>query len=125
MYTLRIEDKFDAAHYLPGYKGKCKNMHGHTWRVEAFYVFEELDKIGMAYDFGKLKKVLKKVTAMFDHKVVNKVVKQPTAEKIAEYIYDKLNTGKPSNTISAVRVWESATAYCQYALDRYLPFHTG
>ena len=25
---------FDAAHYIPHYKGKCEKLHGHTYKLE-------------------------------------------------------------------------------------------
>ena len=33
MYMLQSEASFDAAHFLKGYDGKCKNIHGHRWRI--------------------------------------------------------------------------------------------
>ncbi|HEX3048027.1 MAG TPA: 6-carboxytetrahydropterin synthase, partial [Bacillota bacterium] len=42
---------FDSAHYLPGYDGKCKNMHGHTWRVEVGIKGKHL-KNGILFDFS-------------------------------------------------------------------------
>ena len=33
MYFLQSEASFDAAHFLKNYNGKCKNIHGHRWRV--------------------------------------------------------------------------------------------
>ena len=35
MYLLETEAAFDAAHFLSNYNGKCKNIHGHRWRVIA------------------------------------------------------------------------------------------
>ena len=33
MYYLKTESSFDSAHFLKGYNGKCRNLHGHRWRV--------------------------------------------------------------------------------------------
>ena len=33
MFFLKTEQSFDAAHFLKDYQGKCKNLHGHRWRV--------------------------------------------------------------------------------------------
>lgn len=33
MYYLKTENSFDSAHFLKGYDGKCRNLHGHRWRV--------------------------------------------------------------------------------------------
>ena len=42
MYFIQAEDHFDAAHFLAGYEGKCRNLHGHRWRVVAEVCAEEL-----------------------------------------------------------------------------------
>ncbi|MEF2600873.1 MAG: 6-carboxytetrahydropterin synthase, partial [Fusobacterium mortiferum] len=34
MYTLISEASFDSAHFLSGYNGKCKNIHGHRWTIK-------------------------------------------------------------------------------------------
>ena len=48
MYTLRVKDHFDAAHFLPWHEGKCKNLHGHRWEVEVIIQTGELDEMGRA-----------------------------------------------------------------------------
>lgn len=35
MYILKTEQSFDSAHFLAGYEGKCRNLHGHRWKIEA------------------------------------------------------------------------------------------
>ena len=57
MYIVSSESAFDAAHFLTNYEGKCKNIHGHRWRIVA-EVKGELNN-GMLIDFGILKKDLK------------------------------------------------------------------
>lgn len=44
MYELMVETTFSAAHQLRGYKGKCENLHGHTWRVQIY-----VSEIGRAH----------------------------------------------------------------------------
>lgn len=60
---------FDAAHWIPGHPGKCKNMHGHTWKVEvsASVPMSEFHD-GMLVDFGVFKKVVEK----YDHTILNR-----------------------------------------------------
>ena len=63
MYSLSTEHSFDAAHFLSGYVGKCKNIHGHRWRVvvevRAEQLKEDTQQRGMCVDFSELKKDLK------------------------------------------------------------------
>ena len=56
MYTVSCETHFDSAHFLLGYKGGCKNIHGHRWVVSASVssetLIEEGGNRGMVIDFN-------------------------------------------------------------------------
>ena len=52
------EFTFDAAHHLHAYDGKCKNLHGHTYKV-VFGISGRPDEIGMTVDFGTIKEIWK------------------------------------------------------------------
>ena len=71
MYGLRIESSFDAAHFLSDYDGKCENLHGHRWRVVAYFEVPELVAAGqekdMVMDFKDAKNALRALTDEFDH----------------------------------------------------------
>ena len=73
MYEVSIRKHFDAAHYLRGYQGKCENIHGHRYEVVVSVRTEQTDDIGLAYDFGVLKKQLAEILGKLDHKCVNDV----------------------------------------------------
>lgn len=74
MFTLKAEIGMDIAHYLIGYDGKCKNIHGHRYRLIVKVSSEELHQDGhlrgMVDDFGNIKGVLKKISDQFDHKLL-------------------------------------------------------
>lgn len=122
MFEISVELSFSAAHRLMGYKGKCENMHGHNWRVEASCQAGQLDKKGMVVDFSELKKALNKILMQLDHKVLNDISYfkkvNPTSENIAKYIYNKLKahplTGTSSSKLKAVSVWETDTSCATY-----------
>lgn len=113
MYRISVEQHFDAAHYLRGYKGKCEALHGHRYKVVVKVDASELNDIGLAYDFTDLKKHLSEVIARFDHACLNDVPpfdkQNPSAENIAADIYKGLKAGLAGEpvTISSVEVWES------------------
>jgi 6-pyruvoyltetrahydropterin/6-carboxytetrahydropterin synthase len=113
VYQISVEQHFDAAHYLRGYRGKCEALHGHRYRVVLKVEAAELNDIGLAYDFVELKKYLAEVIARFDHTCLNDVLPfteiNPSAENLAANIYKELKArlaGAPV-TISSVEVWES------------------
>jgi 6-pyruvoyltetrahydropterin/6-carboxytetrahydropterin synthase len=76
--NIIVKTSFASAHYLPDYEGDCRNLHGHTWRVELFIRGDELNEIGMIQDFKELKATVKEILP--DHKMLNDYVERPTAE---------------------------------------------
>ena len=46
MYILKASSEFDSAHFLSGYSGKCKNIHGHRWKIEVEIYSEKLHETG-------------------------------------------------------------------------------
>ncbi len=120
MYQLFVEEHFDAAHYLPNYRGKCEKLHGHRFKVVARVEATKLDKAGLAYDFAELKRQLREVIAPFDHACLNDVPPfdktEPSCENIATTLYGKLQphlSGLPI-TLTCVEVWESPTSGVTY-----------
>lgn len=93
MYQVRVEASFAAAHFLRDYHGKCENLHGHNYKVFVHVEGKSLDEGGMLLDFSVLKKALREVCGGLDHKNLNDFEyfdQNPSAEKIATYIYEKL-----------------------------------
>ena len=95
-----IKCHFDAAHFLPNYPGKCKEMHGHTWTVEVEVEGEADFLSGMVIDFKDFKYNIEKVIESLDHSLLNNKVNPPTCELIASYIKNAiLNTGLKVNKV--------------------------
>ena len=74
MYILKAEHRFDSAHFLSDYEGKCSNIHGHRWRVEIEVQSETLvnggQLDGMVIDFGDLKRDVKDMVDFYDHSLI-------------------------------------------------------
>ena len=66
-WTLKVRDKFQAAHFLREYKGKCEKVHGHTFHVEVAIEAAELDRTGIAIDFTEIKKALAEILPDHTH----------------------------------------------------------
>jgi len=109
--------KFDAAHFLPNYGGKCRNLHGHTWKVEVAVEGTPNRETGMVVDFAWLKKVLTaEVVERFDHTCLNDWYGNPTAEMLAQWVFDIIKCNwiqSPGEAIQLkwVKVWESEDSY--------------
>ena len=111
MFELSINGDFSSAHYLREYEGKCKNLHGHNWKVEVSVASPHLNNAGMVADFGELKKKLNDVFARLDHVCLNDSDyfkdNNPTAENITKYIFDEFAKIVDPLKVSKVRVWET------------------
>lgn len=84
------EFTFDSAHFLTKYHGKCEYLHGHTYRLRVT-VEGEIQENGLVIDFVILKKLVKeKVVDKFDHRSLNDFFENPTAEIVAQFIWNEL-----------------------------------
>jgi 6-pyruvoyltetrahydropterin/6-carboxytetrahydropterin synthase len=112
-WTLKVRDRFSAAHFLREYRGKCEKVHGHTFQVEAAIRVRELDRAGLGYDFTEIKKAL--AGLLPDHTLLNEAFAfNPSAENLARHFFGEL---KKSYPIESVTVWESEDASATYAED--------
>ena len=135
MITVTKTVKFDAAHVLTNHQGLCKNLHGHTYRVDVSVAQTADDGRDMVIDFKDLKRIATEtICDRFDHAfiyntessgereiaaVVEKngmrTVALPfrsTAENLARHFYGAL---KPLvSGLSAVKVWETADSCAEY-----------
>jgi 6-pyruvoyltetrahydropterin/6-carboxytetrahydropterin synthase len=123
MYEITVENYFDAAHYLRGYKGKCEAMHGHRYRIVVKISTDKLDDIGLAYDYSDLKRHLNGILSRFDHTCLNDVPPfdriNPSSENIAATVYDELKeklAGDPV-TLTCVEAWETPYQGVVYTPD--------
>ena len=121
MYEISVEQHFDAAHFLRGYRGKCEALHGHRFRVVVKIESPLLNDIGIAYDFAELKQHLGGIVARFDHTCLNDVPPfdqiNPSSENIASTIYDELEPKLAGVRLSSVEVWESPESRVSYTPD--------
>jgi 6-pyruvoyltetrahydropterin/6-carboxytetrahydropterin synthase len=129
MVTATKTVKFDAAHVLTNHEGLCKNLHGHTYRVDVSVAQAEGDASDMVIDFKDLKRIATEVICeRFDHafiyntesegeREIAAVVERhgmrtaaipfrSTAENLARLFYGDLKARIPG--LSAVKVWETA-----------------
>lgn len=85
---------FSAAHHLLNYEGECEHQHGHNWLVEAYVKGENLDKSNILVDYKVLKREMKAVLDLLDHKDINELPEfkgeSPSSEMISMFIYNNL-----------------------------------
>ena len=134
MWKVTKSLKFDYAHRLYGYEGKCAMVHGHTGCVEVTIASSVLDKDGFVVDFGVLKSYINDfVDTNWDHHcLVNELDTElrslpgvvmlqlnPTAERLAEILYgylcDCFRKTHPSLTVECVRFYETPDSWVVYS----------
>ena len=132
MFEVRVTADFAAAHFLKDYNGKCENLHGHNYKVYAHVRGSVLNEGGMLMDFSKLKGALRQVCKQLDHTNLNDLTvfdNNPSAERIAMYIYDGIvsllknegidlsyTPGKQEAVLFAVDVFETETSRARYCV---------
>ena len=135
MITVTKTIRFDAAHVLTNHQGLCKNLHGHTYRVDVSVAQVDGDTRDMVIDFKDLKRIASEVVCeRFDHAfiyntesagereiaaVVEKngmrtvaIPFRSTAENLARMFFGELKALIPG--LSAVKVWETADSCAEY-----------
>ena len=131
MYEVRVEADFAAAHFLRDYHGKCEHLHGHNYKVYAHVRGADLDAGGMLLDFTALKAALRAVCKQLDHTNLNDneyFEQNPSAERIARYIYDgvvrallaegiDVSLQSAGAQLFAVDVFETDTSRARYRAD--------
>jgi 6-pyruvoyltetrahydropterin/6-carboxytetrahydropterin synthase len=144
MSNIRITKQFsfETGHALYGYDGKCRNVHGHSYKLSVTVIGTPIDdnshvKCGMVIDFTDLKKIVKEeIVDVFDHATVfNKntphvelakelmdrdhnvllVNYQPTSEMMVIDFAEKIKTRLPNNIqLHSLKLQETATSYAQW-----------
>ncbi|HHK5565863.1 TPA: 6-carboxytetrahydropterin synthase QueD [Bacillus thuringiensis] len=118
------EFTFDAAHHLHCYEGKCKTLHGHTYKV-VFGISGYVNDIGIAIDFGDIKEIWKnEIEIYLDHRYLNETlpVMNTTAENMVVWIYEKMAEALTKGyraeeykgaRVEFVRLFETPTSYAE------------
>lgn len=122
MFEIAVDETFAAGHALRGYKGKCENTHGHNYKVRVVLTGDDLDRVGLLYDFVELKKQIAEVIRSLDHLYLNDIPPfteiNPSAENIAKYFYDELSRLLPGaangSCLDRVTIFETDTSTATY-----------
>ncbi len=144
MSNIRITKQFsfETGHALYGYDGKCRNVHGHSYKFSVTVIGTPISdsnnvKFGMVIDFSDLKRIVKEeIVDVFDHATVfNKntphvelaeelssrghnvllVNYQPTSEMMVVDFAEKIKNRLPNNIeLHSLKLQETATSYAQW-----------
>jgi len=113
MIAITKEFTFDAAHRLGWHKGKCRRLHGHTYKLQVS-IKGPLNENGIVMDFGDFKKfVEKEIINKLDHQYLNEIIENPTAENIVLWIVSRLSK-IPIRGLTLVKLWETPTSFVEW-----------
>ncbi|PLX03038.1 MAG: 6-carboxytetrahydropterin synthase QueD [Marinilabiliales bacterium] len=143
MAIIRVtkEFHFESSHALWNYNGKCKNLHGHSYKLFVTVKGKTIEdnknpKDGMVIDFGELKQIVnKKIVDIYDHAVIinksaagdhideipqmfQRIIKtdyQPTCENMVAHFANIIIAELPENVkLYSVRLFETASSYAEW-----------
>lgn len=113
------EFTFDSAHHLHCYEGKCKSLHGHTYKVQLILAGKP-DYRGITIDFADIKRIAKeRIVDRLDHRYLNEVLPpmNTTAENMVVWMYEQVRDAlaeeglHPAVRVEEIRLWETPTSY--------------
>lgn len=141
MSIIRVtkEFRFEGAHALQGYDGKCRHIHGHSYRLFVTVKGSPIQatdnpKSGMVIDFSELKKIVTEtILDPFDHALIlrddspftreiaisysNVVIVdfQPTCENLAIYFAHAIKKRLPSDIkLYSVKLYETPSSFVEW-----------
>jgi len=131
------EFKWEMGHRLPFHAGKCKNIHGHTYKMRV-EIEGDLDENGMVMDYYDVSEIISPIVDELDHsfmvretdkeiidfldKLNSKKVVVPfetTAENITLHLLEKIKKRINSDRIKRikVRVYETEKTYAEDEIE--------
>jgi 6-pyruvoyltetrahydropterin/6-carboxytetrahydropterin synthase len=109
---IRKSFTFEAAHVLPHHPGKCARLHGHSYGLDVALegpLHGTGPAAGMVEDFEVVSRVVKAaVISQLDHRSLNELLENPTAENIIVWIWHRLEHELPN--LTELTLWETRKA---------------
>lgn len=140
MFKVSREFRFESAHRIVGHSGKCKHLHGHSYRAVVVVESSDVDKMGMVVDFGKIKELVGRwIDDSWDHNTIlqkddklgSLIIQDPlsrklpyfcennpTAENLARELFDvafdMLYDAIGNINVISVTIWETENSSATY-----------
>ncbi len=107
---------FEAAHALPhaGENHRCRQLHGHSYRVELRLEGPVDPRTGFVADFFAIEAAFRPLLERLDHRYLNEIegLENPTAENIAVWIWERMKKTMPE--LASVIVYETGDCWAEY-----------
>ena len=113
---LTKEFRFEAAHTLPSLPEghKCRQMHGHSFKIEISIEGVVDETIGWVYDHKHISAAMAPLLEVLDHGYLNDIegLESPTIERMAGWFWKKLAPQLPG--LAEIVIFETPTARCSF-----------
>jgi 6-pyruvoyltetrahydropterin/6-carboxytetrahydropterin synthase len=117
--TLTREFVFDSAQKLDVFPDghKCRQLHGHTFRMQISVTGPVDEKTGLLYDHARISEVVRPVVEEVDHLYLNEIpgLENPTVEVMCRWFWERIKPQLPE--LSEIVLYETPTAWCTYRGD--------
>lgn len=132
------EFRWEMGHRLPNHDGACRNVHGHSYRMEVEVEGDVSPDTGMIMDFGDISRIVKPLVAELDHAFLCQdtdtevlallermnmkrvLIDRPsTVENICRLFVDRLRpvfANVPQVHTFTVRIWETASSIAELSV---------
>ena len=119
MYRLCFQRDFTARHFLVGGDWGPENQpHAHDYRLEWELRAPDLDRHGYLADLVDVERALGAVLARYEGALLNDLPEfagqNPSLERFARALWERLDGGSLGVRVSSVRVWENRQAWASY-----------
>lgn len=138
MLTLTKIFRFEAAHAIHGYAGKCRHIHGHSYELHVTVAHQEpvhdfIGGQGILIDFKEIKSIMQDTLVMLDHKLIlsKKYLAEhtrqfsdeeilvfevePTAENLLLFLRNRIVPVLPKGfMIHKLVLWETRDSYASW-----------
>jgi len=108
---LTEEFTFEAAHRIRNKRKEYGELHGHTHKVYVTVSGEPDPEVGWLIDQQEFRGIVSRVVKRLDHRYLNEIMEQTTAESIALYLFKELEKNLSFNhlTLDSVKVCKTTT----------------
>ena len=115
-FELKQQFQIESARFLPNLPPEhpCSRMHGHSFKIILTLKGPLHPKLGWVCDYHEIEKVTKPILQELDHQTLNNVpgLENPTSEKLAVWLYEKIRVKLP--LLTRISVQETASTECSY-----------
>ena len=110
---IRLTEKFtfEAAHRIRNKRKEYGEIHGHTHKVYVTVSGEPDPEVGWLIDQQEFRGIVSRVVKRLDHRYLNEILDQTTAESIALYLFKEIEKNLSFNhlTLDSVKVCKTTT----------------